>query len=156
MSASSQSELVAVYVLRKRNDATQVLLLKRPPDCPFAPLTWQIVYGHREGDETSEATILREIIEETGITPESLYITDEVFSIPKQHSGGFMQVPVYVAFVDNKDIVILNDEHVASMWIDVEEAGEVLFWAVQKKAMKMILHDFCEQEPSQANRIEFE
>jgi dihydroneopterin triphosphate diphosphatase len=153
VSSSPSAELVAAYVLRKRKGATQLLLLKRPPDCPYAPLTWQIVYGHREDDEGSEATILREIIEETGITPKALYSTDEVFSIPRQHTDGNMRVPVYVAFVDNRDIVVLNDEHVAFKWIDVENAGEDLYWPVQKKTMKNILREFCEKEPSQKNII---
>ncbi len=148
-----RTDLVAGFVLRKYHQETQLLLLQRPPDCSYAPLTWQVVYGHLDSNESTDAAILREIGEETGLSPYALYITKEVFSIFRQGSQDIVLVPVYAAFVDFAVEVKLNNEHVAFKWVNVEKADKMLIWPAQKRALQVVREVFCDREPPEVYRI---
>jgi len=146
--------MVAAYVFRKAGEEIQLLLMQRPPDCRYAPLTWQIVYGHKELFENGDNTILREIREETGINPESIYNTDKRFYNVRENIWVSTPVPVYVAFVDYKATVVLNSEHIAYQWCDLADAEDIFIWPDQVKMLKKIRTVFIENNPPRENRIE--
>lgn len=64
---------VVVYVMRRRKEDVQFLLLLRTPDRGGF---WQTVSGGLERGETAWQTALREVHEETGLMVTELFATD--------------------------------------------------------------------------------
>src|SRR5438067_13107267 len=60
---------VEVYLFRRQAGRVEFLVLRRSPDRRVLPKVWQPVTGKREDDETAHASAMREVREETGLTP---------------------------------------------------------------------------------------
>ncbi len=83
---------------------------------------WCQVAGGLEEGETAWQAALREITEETGLTPQRFYSGDicEQFYEPERDCISIF--PVFVAFVDPTAWVTLNNEHSAYQWLDFDAA----------------------------------
>ena len=110
---------MSVYVLRTLNSTTQVLLLRR---CGgrFAGQWWPVT-GTLEAGEDPPRCAVRELQEETALTPQALYRT--ALSVPVQ-GGGCLRV--FVAAVASSAVVRLNWEHDRHRWCRVDEARDLL------------------------------
>lgn len=79
---------------------------------------WWPVAGTCEADEDPLNTALRELMEETGITPNKLF----ELNMPVEHIDDHFHLQGYVAFVESGCTVTLNYEHSDYRWISVDEA----------------------------------
>ena len=71
------SEIVDVYVFRRRDPCVDYLLLRRS-EVEVLPGTWQAVHGRIRPGETAPQTALRELSEETGLEPLAMHQIDVV------------------------------------------------------------------------------
>lgn len=107
-----------VFVLCKG----RVLLLRRHPydrtyPDPDGQGNWCLPGGKAEEGESPLGIALRELQEETGITPENLtYITD-----PTTHYKKGYIIHLFYAGMDEEVDVLISDEHVESRWFLPEE-----------------------------------
>ena len=141
---------VAVYALRKTTDRHEILLLQRANSLVGE---WCPISGAIEAAETAWQAALRELAEETGLRPQSLYSADilQQFYEPDRDSICFR--PVFVAYVSESDDVSLNHEHSAYQWFSFEEAGGMVPFPSQRQTLSQVEAEFVVRQPNSHLRI---
>jgi 8-oxo-dGTP pyrophosphatase MutT (NUDIX family) len=160
-----QKEMVNVYPIRYRDGNLEYLMIKRAT----VSYNWQCVsgsVGHTMGatdhpkDESPLECAKRELFEETGYTP--------VLMVPFDPPQGFFNEDeaegeiappellkvvkeitfyIFIARIDQLQDPVLNPtEHTAWKWCNFETAYNIIQWAVEKKALR-IINDFLTKNP---------
>jgi dATP pyrophosphohydrolase len=117
--------VVDVFVLRRRADAWDALVLERAPGvrCPGA---WETVHGNIEPDERPEQAAIREVGEETGLSVERLYnVTVQPFYLHQQRA--VMLAVVFAAVVRDAPLR-LGSEHTRAQWLPIADAARRFAW----------------------------
>ena len=139
--------IVIVHVVKLRGNEVKYLLLKR---CgKFLTGNWQMVAGKVEEGETGTQGALRELYEETGIKPDRFYTADfvESFYLPKFDL--MCHAPVFVAFVDeDQEVVLSPKEHDEFTWVTLSEALSLLEFSGQRIALQHIDDEFVKKQPN--------
>ncbi len=119
MSRAGSCVAVSVYVLRRRSGKTELLFLRRSGG-RFAGQWWPVT-GTREHTENPAECAMRELREETGLTPHTLYAT--ALTAPVE-GGGYLQI--FVAPANESAVIRTNWEHDAYRWCSPREARAVV------------------------------
>ena len=127
---------VDVYVLRRGPAGLETLVLRRAADarCPGA---WEVVHGSIERGESPTEAALRELNEETGLAPDSLYNLSRVDSFYRHGVDEIGFIPVFAAFVTSRALR-LSDEHDRAEWLSVFAARGRLAWPRERRALEDI------------------
>ncbi len=133
-----KSNLVSVYVLRESAAGVELLMLQRPDDYVF-PGDWQAVHGHVEPDETGWQAALREVREETGLSPDRWYRLFQVETFYNPENDSIYLVPVFVAAVDADADCRISDEHQACAWRRLTQARAAFSWETQRQTVDALL-----------------
>jgi len=143
-----RSSVVSGVVLRGAGAGTRMLLLERSPDG-----FWCHVAGKVEEGELAWEAFLRELLEETGLAPDSLHSGEflEQFYEPRQNLIEI--IPVFVARVAPDAEVSLNEEHSAFRWCALEEAKALVPFPNQRAVYEHVWANHVEREPSEHSRI---
>ena len=128
--------VVDAYVFIRKNDMIKFLILKRSKTKIYEHL-WQGVAGKIEKNEKPWETAKRELKEETGLDPVSIFIADHLSSFYENYGDRINLVPVFGIEVDSMDVV-LSDEHSRYRWVDFKVARKKLTWRGQKKGIKAV------------------
>ena len=147
MSAPVPRLAVLAVVLR----GEQVLLVRRanPPDAGL----WGYPGGKVDWGETVEAAALRELAEETGLTPHTFYATSFCEQFYDAGNDCIMVIPAFVARVDDDCVVRLNGEHSAWCWLTFEAAMNELEFGSQRDLFSYVQREFIARPPSKHLRI---
>ncbi len=130
--------VVDCYVYRRIDDGIVFLLMKRNLNKIYEHL-WQGVAGKIEEGETSSEAAIRELKEETGLSPVNMFVADHVSKFYEVHGDRINLVPVFGIEVDS-EIINLSEEHISYKWVDINEALNTLVWNGQKKGIQTV-HD---------------
>ena len=130
--------VVDCYVYRRIDDGILFLLMKRNLNKIYEHL-WQGVAGKIEEGETSSDAAIRELKEETGLSPVNMFVADHVSKFYEVHGDRINLVPVFGIEVDS-EIINLSEEHISYKWVDINEALNTLVWNGQKKGIQTV-HD---------------
>lgn len=141
---------VSLFALRSKGKDTQVLLLRRADTLVG---TWCQVAGSIEDGEKAWEAATRELAEETGLQPTSLYSADICEQFYEPDRDAISILPVFVAFVCADDQVTLNHEHSAYRWISFDEAVSIVTFAGQRRVLRWIEEEFVHRRPSEHLRI---
>ncbi|MBL7997116.1 MAG: NUDIX domain-containing protein [Candidatus Kapabacteria bacterium] len=137
--ATVVSSLVQVHVVRR--NATEAewehLLLRRSVSEAVYPLLWQVVTGTIRSSETAVHAASRELIEETALTAEAMYVLPTVSSFYSQHADSIVHVPVFGAFVSAEASVTLSHEHSEYRWAKATDAVNTLVIPAQQGATRL-------------------
>lgn len=122
-----------VYINKKKERL--FLSLKRSQKERY-PNIWQCVTGGILNQENPEQTAIRELFEETGLTPKRMWSIETVnyYYDPKYSTMNL--IPVFGVEVDEINIT-LSDEHQEYLWGIDKEIESILFWRQQKIGVKI-------------------
>ena len=107
--------VIDAYVYRKTIEGIEFLILKRAKTKIYEHL-WQGVAGKIEEGEKAWEAAIRELREETGLTPLKVFIADHVSSFYEKHGDRINFVPVFGVEVES-EIISLSDEHSEYLFI---------------------------------------
>jgi len=150
------SNIVDVYVFRLRpappsdSPSCQVLQLLRAPALSVGG-TWQSVHGGIEPGESAVAAALREMKEETGLTPIRFWQLEHVNTFFIARSDEIHLCPSFAAEVDfaASQALRICDEHTASRWLPIREAEPAFLWPGQRSAIREILEVIFAAAPAE-------
>src|SRR3972149_5657628 len=114
------SNMIEAHIFRETEIGIEFLLLKRS-EKEIYPGLWQMVSGKIHDGEKAYEAALREIKEETGLTPEKFWVAPNVNQF-YSHEGNYISLlPVFAAKVNSNSEVIICDEHCDCKWVSPEE-----------------------------------
>lgn len=141
------SFLIEAHIFRQ-NETTQLefLLLKRADGEKYSKV-WQMVTGSIKQNEKAYETALREVKEETGLTPKNFWVVPNVNSFYDPVEDLICEVPVFAAEVSSGSNVQISGEHSEYKWVDLETAKKMLAWKGQRISVETI-HEYFTKEKS--------
>lgn len=147
-----KSYSIAVYICRINGGTCQHLIIQRTPG--QLGETWQMISGLLEAGESAVQAALREIKEETGLSPERFYSANmlEGFYVIQQNC--IQLVPVFVGFVRPDQHVRLSHEHQQYRWVTSDEAADYLVFPHQIETIRSIEVNFVNQPPNPVLEID--
>lgn len=118
-------------IFRKTDSGVELLLLKRSPeDGGF----WQPLTGTLEFGESLKNCLVRELMEETGIS-HILDISEEIYRFNWEKNNFYIVELVYLIQVDRSANVVLSNEHKDFIWCNFSEAFTMLGQENNKNAL---------------------
>jgi 8-oxo-dGTP pyrophosphatase MutT (NUDIX family) len=131
--------LVDVYVVRPGRGGLEFLALRRSPKGGRCAGAWEAVHGHIEADERPVEAALRELLEETGFTPERLYNLSRVETFYQHHHNEVALVPVFAAVLPPDADPVLGLEHDAAEWLEPAAASARFAWPRERRAVDDVM-----------------
>jgi dATP pyrophosphohydrolase len=131
------SNMIEAHVFREVNNNIEFLLLKRA-EKEIYPGIWQMVTGKIENGETAYQAAIREIMEETGLSIEKLWVVPNVNTFYSHESNVISLLPVFAAKVNEGREIKICDEHSDSCWYKPDEAKQLLAWEGQRHSVDLI------------------
>ena len=122
------------HVFRLVDNEPIYLLLKRSSEQMY-PRIWQCVTGKIEAGEKPHETALRELNEETGLTPLSMWTVDQVNYFFEADKNRMNLIPIFCVEVES-EMVTLSPEHTEYKWCHLNEGVDLLLWNQQKQGLK--------------------
>ena len=138
------STMIEAHIFIESGKGIEFLLLKRA-DNQVYPGLWQMVTGKIKENEKAFETAIREIKEETGLTPLQLWVAPTVNSFYEPKNEYICLLPVFAARVE-ADKIQLSDEHTEYKWVNKAEAQKLLAWEGQRKAVQIIEDYFLNEK----------
>jgi len=132
-----ESPGINVAIIKKDPDGWKFLMLRRA-DKEIYPGLWGFLTGGREGGETVPQLAVREMAEETGLTPEKLWATEYVFQFYEPTVDKIWLLPVVVAVVAPGSRVKLSPENSDFRWLDGSAAIDLVIWQNLKEVLRNI------------------
>jgi len=136
----------SLIALREGEAGIDVLLLKRAETLVGE---WCQIAGKIEEGETAWQTAVRELAEETALSPERLYSADICEQFYEADRDAITLAPVFVAYVGKDAQVTLNQEHSDFRWVSFDDAIELVAFGGQRRILRWIQEEFIQRQPSQ-------
>jgi dATP pyrophosphohydrolase len=110
--------------------------------------TWQAVAGCFEPGETAWRAALRELKEETGLTPKEFYRIGSVNSFyiaahDAEEDTLWHQIP-FLAIIARDDEIVLNEEHENFRWIHRSEIDRHFMWPADRASLELACRDILD------------
>ena len=135
-----ESPGINVAVVKEYGGSWRFLLLQRAEKETY-PGFWGLLTGGREGEETVPELAVREMAEETGLRPDSLWASEYCLQFYEPTVDRVWILPVVVAVVSAVADVRLSKENRAFRWLLPKEAVEIVCW----KNLKTVIADLAEE-----------
>ena len=139
------SNLIETHIFRESKNGVEFLLLKRAEDQIY-PAVWQMVSGKIKDSEKAFEASLRELKEETNLTPLKMWIAPKVNSFYSSQDDSICLIPVFAVQVKKDANVIISKEHSEYKWATPDEAKKLLAWYGQRKAVELIEEYFLNEK----------
>lgn len=137
--------LVSLVAMRQVDGQHQVLLLKRTQTLAGE---WCQIAGKLEEGETAWQAALRELHEETALTPIRFYSADICEQFYEADRDAITMAPVFLAFIAPDAQVTLNEEHSDHRWVSMSDAIDMVPFGGQRRMLRWIEDEFIKRPPS--------
>ncbi|TYP95199.1 dATP pyrophosphohydrolase [Fodinibius salinus] len=139
------SRLVDVYPYSIEKDQIQFLVLKRSADVRYAG-QWRMVGGKvKENEEATDAAI-RELKEETGLSPDIFWTIPSINQFYDQQSDTIHHIPAFGAQVNHSEQLSLNHEHREWQWVLEDDVEDYIKWPEQRRLMNLLANIVTDNE----------
>ena len=138
---------VTCFVIRQRDGRWEFLQMLRSPE-RYMGDTWQLCTGGIYDGETATQAMLREIEEETGLTPDEFYQLDVVSTFFLSRIDALVTSPMFCAVVDPAAVVVLNDENTDHRWVDQAEILSRVMWPGERTALAELEREILKDGPA--------
>ena len=132
----SEKRLIDLYPYRIKENKPEYLLLKRAGKKIYAG-QWRMVGGKAETGEPFWQAALRELREETGLSPLRMWTIPSVNSFYEHASDTVHHIPAFAAELNVNAEPVLDDEHSAFEWFSLKKAEVQIRWPEQKRLLKL-------------------
>ena len=122
-----ESPGVNVAVIRNTDDGWQFLILQRAETESYGGF-WGFMTGGKRDNETVAQVVVRELEEETGLKPKSMWATEYLVQFYEPEYDSIWILPLIVAVVDQDKNVVLSDENSDFKWLDADQAKHLVSW----------------------------
>jgi dATP pyrophosphohydrolase len=142
------SDMIVCLVIRQdRARPAEFLQLRRAPG-EYLAGTWQSVRGKVEPGEAAWQSALRELREETGLTPREFYKLTLLDSFYLARDDTIHHCPAFCAVVDAAATIKLNAEHDAFRWVACDEMDSLTMWATERQLVAEVVRDILGDGPA--------
>ncbi len=138
---------VSCFVVRRDGAGDAFLQLRREPT-RYMGDTWQLVTGGIDAGETAWQAALRELREETGLTPIEFFQLDVVNTFYLAASDSILHSPMFCAIVAPDSAVVLNHENIAFRWLGRQEMASALMWPGERTAFTELCREILDDGPA--------
>jgi dihydroneopterin triphosphate diphosphatase len=146
---------VSCFVVRPAGNSHEFLQIRRAKGKYMAE-TWQLVCGGIEPHETAWQAALRELQEETTLTPVEFYQLDVINTFYLAKTDSIMHSPMFCAIVAADAKVQLNHEHTEFRWLPREAMESSIMWPGERTAMAELCREILADGPAKPHlQIEF-
>jgi dATP pyrophosphohydrolase len=121
------------------NGGYEYLLLQRSSHKIYAG-SWRMVGGKLNAAETAWQACLRELQEETRLPVARLLTVPYINRFYEWRHDRINDIPVFVAVTNAGSEPVLDDEHCAASWLNLEVAVERLPWPGQQEGLRAAAH----------------
>lgn len=125
---------VVVLIVRRQGGSWQLLMGRRAPN-KYMGDTWQLITGGIEANETAWQAALREMWEETKLTPQEFYRLNTLTSFYRPDNDTLNTAPMFCAVVEENAEATINSEHTEMEWISVETAHARMMWPSDQQGL---------------------
>src|SRR5450432_1930322 len=148
---NARHDTVTVFVARPTEDnrSHEFLQLRRAAG-DYMGGTWQIIRGGVDPHETWLAAGLRELREESGLTPDGLYRLGLIESFYIAVDDTLWHSVPFCAIVSRAQEVRLNEEHDAYRWIPRDAIIAHTMWASERQVLEEVCREILDDGQSQS------
>ena len=122
-----ESPGVNVAVVKKDYDGWKFLILKRAEEESYGGF-WGFMTGGKKGDETVAQVVVRELKEETGLAPNSMWASEYVVQFYEPEYDTIWILPLIVALVPEDAEIELSPENSEYRWLPAAKAKHLVSW----------------------------
>ena len=130
-------DMVTVFIARPAGTSHEMLQLRRVRDS-YMGGTWQTVRGKTKPGETAVQAAVREMREETGLSPREFYrlpSTETFYTLP---DDTMWHNAVFFALVAPDVAITLNHEHDAHRWVPLSNVKDAFMWPGERRLIAEI------------------
>jgi dihydroneopterin triphosphate diphosphatase len=122
-----ESPGVNVAVVKKDDDGWKFLVLRRADTESYGGF-WGFMTGSKQPDETVAQLVVRELMEETGLRPQSMWGTEYLVQFYEPEFDKIWILPVIVAVMPTTAKVKLSAENSEFLWLSADQAKHRVSW----------------------------
>lgn len=122
-----ESPGVNVAIVKKDDDGWKFLILKRAENESYGGC-WGFLTGGKRNGEMVAQVVIREMEEETGLKPRSMWATEYLVQFYEPEFDTIWILPLIVAIVDSDSEVKLSPENSKYVWLPTQQAKHRVSW----------------------------
>jgi dATP pyrophosphohydrolase len=122
-----ESPGVNVAVVKKDYDGWKFLVLKRSDTESYGGY-WGFMTGGKHGTETVAQVVVREMKEETGLKPQSMWASEYLVHFYEPECDAIWILPLIVTVVPENAEVKLSEENAEFRWLPAGKARNLVSW----------------------------